>query len=82
MFFMSRSGREALSDIQERSGGPLGCPEAVGRLSRISDSGREALPECPGGVGSGREAHLDIREWLGDPPGLPGVYKRPSLMLG
>ena len=58
---MCVSGREALPDVREWSGGPFGCPggspecpEVVGRPSRISGSGREALP--------------DVWEWLEGPP--------------
>ena len=49
---MSGSGREALQDVWEWSGGPPVCPVVVGRSSRMSGSGREALLEA----GSGREA--------------------------
>ena len=37
---MFGSGREALLDIREWSGGPPGCPGVVGRSSRMSGSGR------------------------------------------
>ena len=40
---MSGSGREALADVREWSGGPFECPGVVGRLSRMPGSGREAL---------------------------------------
>ena len=46
---MSGSGREALPDIWEWSGVPLGCPGVVGIPSRMSGCGREALQ--------------DVREW-------------------
>ena len=52
---MSGSGREALPDVREWSGGPPGCLGVVGRTSRMSGSSREVLP--------------DVREWLGGPPG-------------
>ena len=42
---MSCSGREALEDVLEWLGGPPGCPGVVGRPSRMSGSGREALPD-------------------------------------
>ena len=52
---MSRSGREAITDVREWSGrpqgfagvvrGPPGYLGVVGRPSRISGSGRNALPE-------------------------------------
>ena len=45
---MSWSGREAFTDIRECSGGPPGCPGVVGRPSRMS--------------GNGLEAVLDVRE--------------------
>ena len=38
------------------------------RLSRMSGSGREDLP--------------NVREWSGGPSGYPGVVRRPSLMTG
>ena len=41
---MSVSGREAPLEVREWSGGPLGCLVVVVRLSRMSRSGREALP--------------------------------------
>ena len=41
---MSGSGREALQDVMEWSGGHPGCPGVVGRPSRMSDSCRESLP--------------------------------------
>ena len=66
---MSGSSQEALLDVREPhqvvwvwsgdppgcSGAPTGCPVVVGCLSRMSGSGREALP--------------NVREWLGGPPG-------------
>ena len=45
LFRMIRSGREALLDVREWSGGPPGCPGVVGRPSRMTESGREALPD-------------------------------------
>ena len=39
----------------------------VGRSTRMSKSGRDALP--------------DAREWSGCPPGLPEVVRKPSQML-
>ena len=41
----SRSGREAISDFWEWSGSTYGCPGVVGRVTRMSWSGREALPD-------------------------------------
>ena len=42
---MSGRGREDLLDVREWSGSPPGSPGVVGRTSRMSKSGREALPE-------------------------------------
>ena len=53
---MSESGWEALPDIWEWSGVPLGCPGVVGIPSRMSGSGREIFPYI-------REALPNIREW-------------------
>ena len=60
---MSGSGREALTDVREWSGGPNRCPGVVRRPFRMSGSGREALQ--------------DVREWSGGPHGCPGVVRRP-----
>ena len=40
---MSGSGRKALPDVREWSGGHPGCLFVVGRPSRMSERGREAL---------------------------------------
>ena len=55
---MSGSSQKALPNVQECSRGPPGCPGVVGRHfrmigrpSRMSRRGREALP--------------DVREWSG-----------------
>ena len=40
---MSGSGREALQDVLEWSGGHPGCPGVVGRNYQMSGSDREAL---------------------------------------
>ena len=64
---MTGSGQEALRDVREWSGGPPKCPGVVEMPSRMSESGREALPVS----GSGWEALLDVREWSGGPPGCP-----------
>ena len=40
-----RVGTEALPDDQELSGGPPGCLGFVGRLSRMSGSGREGFSD-------------------------------------
>ena len=52
---MSASGREAVPNVRESSGGPTGCPGVDGRPSRKSASGLEALlNSC--------ETNLDVRE--------------------
>ena len=73
---MSRSGREALPDVwewsggphnvRERSGGPPGCLGVVGRPSRCLEVvGRltRVVGRPSQMSGSGREALLDVREW-------------------
>ena len=42
---MSGSGRESLPNVQDWSEDPTECPGMVGRLSRMSGSGKEALPD-------------------------------------
>ena len=69
---MPGSGREALWDGRQWSGGPLGCPGVVERPSRMSGSGREALPDGRESLPDGREALLDIRDW----------FRRPFRMSG
>ena len=56
------SGREALQEGQEWSGGPPGGPGEVERPSWRATSGPEVIPEG--------------REWLGGPPRGPGVVRR------
>ena len=53
---MSGSGREALSHVQEWSGGPSGSSGVVGRPSRMC--GRPSRL-----TGSGRVFLSDVREW-------------------
>ena len=73
---MSESGRDALPDVREWSGGPPGCPGVVGRPCQMSGSGRgpSRMSRRPAGclevVGrssemsvSGLEAAQDVREW-------------------
>ena len=65
--------REALSDVQERSRGPPGCPRVVGGDTEFPGLvGRRT--GYPGVVerlsrmsGSGWVALPDVREWSGDP---------------
>ena len=54
---MSGIGREALPIVRERSGGPLGFAEVVVRPSRMSESGREALPN----VRAWSEVLMDVK---------------------
>ena len=82
---MSRSHLVALSDVQEAlpnvwewSGYSLGCPGVIKRPSRMSGSGREALPD----VWGGREALTDVQERSGVSPGFPGVVRSLSRMSG
>ena len=79
---MSESGREALADVEEWSGGPPRCLGVIGRLSRvvgIPPDVREwsgGPPGCSGAVGSpsrmsgsDRVAIPDVREWSRGPSG-------------
>ena len=65
---MSRSGREALPNVREWSGGPPGCPGLVGRPNWMSVSGLEA--------------NAEVWEWSGGHPGCPAVIWKPSQMSG
>ena len=78
---MSGSGREALPDVQQSSGGPPEYIGVVGRPSRIvgsptwmSGSGRVAHLDDR----ELSEDHLDVREWSEDPVECPGVVARSS----
>ena len=57
---MSGSGRVALPNVREWSGGLPGCPGVVGRPSRMSESGLVRPSQM---FGSGRKALPDVREW-------------------
>ena len=82
---MSGSGREAILDVREWSGGPPGCLGVVERTSRMSGSCQETLSDCgrPSQMGmvgspssmseSGREAFPEFRVWSGGPPVCTGV---------
>ena len=70
---MSRSGREALPDVQEWSGVPLGCPGVIGRPSGFMG----VVRRLSWIYGSGLQALGDLREWSVGPPGCPGVFRRP-----
>ena len=65
---MYDSGREALEDLREWSGGPSECPGVVGMPSRMSKSGGDDF--------------TDVQEWTGVTPGSPGVVGRPSGIYG
>ena len=52
---MPGRGRKTLLDVREWSGGLCKCLEEVGRPTRMSGCGQEALPK--------------VRERLGGPPG-------------
>ena len=69
---MTGSGREALPDVRDWSGGLLGGREAYPDVREPS----VGPPGCPRVVGkpfqlsgSSREALLDVWEWLGGPAG-------------
>ena len=95
-FRMSESGPEiltnvqdALLDVREWSADPWGFAGFVRRPSRMTGSGQEALPKCPGVIrrpsrmsGSGQEALPNVREWSEGNPGCLGVAGRPSRMSG
>ena len=75
---MSGCGRDTLKDVREWSGGPPGCPEEVGSLSRMP-----GVFESPSRLSrSGREALSNVWEWSGVPPACPRVVVRPSRMSG
>ena len=86
--WMFESGWEALLDVWEELGGPLGCPGVVGRPSWRSVSCRETLPEVRKlwealqMSGSGRENLRDVWQMLGGPPRYPGVVWRPPQKSG
>ena len=63
-FWRFAISQEALPKVREWSGGPPKGPGVVGRSSRWSGCGREALSEGP-------DALPKVREWLGGPQGGP-----------
>ena len=85
---MFGSSRETLQDVPEWSGCFRRFAGEVGRLSRMSGSGRDALPTFESGqevlrnVLEWSESHPDVREWSGGPPECLGVVGRPSRMSG
>ena len=65
---MSVSGREALPNVLEWSGGLPRCLEIVGRPYWMSGSCRESFPH--------------FWQWSGGPTECAGVFGRPSRMSG
>ena len=63
---MKGSGRLALPDVREWSGGPSGCPGVVERVPRMPGSCQEVFPE--------------VQEWLEDLLRCSGVVRRSSRM--
>ena len=79
---MSGSIWESLPFVREWSGGHSGCPEVLGRPSRMSGSGRETIPDLRKlsgvplkvfkslpDVWGWRQALLDVRQFSGRRPG-------------
>ena len=80
---MFRSNREALPDVREWLGVSLGCPEVVGRPSRMSGRSQETLRMSgrPSRMsGSGQETLPDVWKWLEGYPRCPGLDGRLSRM--
>ena len=75
---MSVSVREVLPDVRELSGGPHKCLGVVGRPSRMSGSGLEALRYVREYSGDS----LSYPGMVGGPPGCPGAVGRASRMTG
>ena len=69
---MSGSGREALPDVWEWSGGLPGCPGVFGWPSRMCSSSKVALPDVGSSPG--------CPELVGNPPRCPGLVQRSSSM--
>ena len=88
------SGRASRPHLDIREGLPTtpGDPEVIGRPSRMSRSGRVAVPDvrewsgvspgCTGVAGCGRESLPNVRERSGSPPRCLGVVGRPSWLTG
>ena len=73
---MSGSGRQAVTDVREWSGGPPRCAGVVGIPSWMSGSGREAILD----VREWSETLPNFQEWSEDNPECPGVVGRPFRM--
>ena len=58
----SKWGRDALSEVSERSGGPSKVPRGVGRPSRRTGRPTQRSRRC-------RESLSEVWEGLGGPPG-------------
>ena len=56
---MSGSNQKAIPNVRECSKGLLGCLGVVGRPSRMTGRGLEALPD----VREWKEGLPDVREW-------------------
>ena len=67
---MTDSGREALSDVREWTGGPPESPGVVGSFYRKSEKPSRMS-------GSGRVAFPDVREWSGGSSKCPAVVGGP-----
>ena len=82
---MSDNCRETLPDVQQWSRAPPNCPVVVGCLSRMSRSGREALPKSlrPSRMSkSGWVALPNVRDRSRGPPICPGVVGGPYRYSG
>ena len=73
---MSGSGRDALLDVREWSGGPPGYPGVVGSPLRMSVCDWEALSD----VREWWEALLNIRVWSKGYSECPEMVRRPTRM--
>ena len=71
-------GREAFSEVWERSGGLSGGPGVVG----IPSLGQGVVGRPSLRSGSGREAFPEVREWSRASPGGPAVVESLSRRSG
>ena len=71
--FNVRSGRKALTNVRELSGGISECPGVIERPSWMIGSGRETLPNVRKALMDIQEkgwmALPEVREWSADTPG-------------
>ena len=75
--WMSGSCREALSDVRELSGCPLGCAGGPPGCLRVVGGPLG----CPGGLVDAQkccDALPNVQVWSRNPPECPGVFERPS----